>query len=248
MAFGLIQAHATMMIVAWMTLGPTGILFARYGRSLRFGTRRQFLGKALWFQIHRFLLSITPLLTLVGFFFILAFANGRWVDYQLYTLRFVHSIFGIIIVCCVIIQVWLALYRCNPRSRFRYMFDWSHRITGSLAFILSIPTIFVIVFSLIRNRIALITVISLWTGWIIIIILIFEKIECQQRNAIAAINGRGEEVNQNNSTATAPVDIESTSNTNYYNRRLTIIKFILLLLNVIVSTTLSISFIVIFSS
>jgi hypothetical protein len=47
MALNLVQAHAMMMILAWMTFGSSGILVARYGRSLRFGTQRQFLGKAV---------------------------------------------------------------------------------------------------------------------------------------------------------------------------------------------------------
>ncbi len=236
---GLIQAHAIVMILAWMVFGSTGILFARYGRSLRFGMRRQFLGKALWFQIHRFLLSLTPLLTLLGFFFILVFAGGKWVDPQVSILRFVHSILGGIIVCCVIIQVWLALYRCNPRSRFRYMFDWSHRITGFLAFTLSIPNIFLIPFMLSRNRTALIVINSLWTGWIVIIIIIFNKIEYQQRAvAIAPMNGRGDEANAN-----LPMDTESNSNPNFYNRHLNVMKIVLLLSNIIVSIILSISFI-----
>jgi hypothetical protein len=205
--------------------------------------RRQFLGKALWFQIHRFLLSLTPLLTLLGFFFILVFAGGKWVDPQVSILRFVHSILGGIIVCCVIIQVWLALYRCNPRSHFRYMFDWSHRITGFLAFTLSIPNIFLIVFTLSRNRTALITINSFWTSWIVIIIIIFEKIEYQQRAAIAPMNGRGDEANAN-----LPMDIESSPNPNLYNRRLNVMKIVLLLLNIIVSIILSISFIAVICS
>ena len=106
MVFTLVQAHGTTMILSYMTFASTGILFARYGRSIRIGNRRQFLGKAIWFQIHRFLLSLTALLTLLGFFCILVFAGGQWVDPQKYDTRyFVHSILGGIIVCCVIIQI-----------------------------------------------------------------------------------------------------------------------------------------------
>src|SRR5690348_13836771 len=122
MAFGLVHAHGMVMILSWIFFGSTGILFARYGHSLRFGNRRQFLGKALWFQIHRFLLSFTSLLTLLGFFFILVHNSGKWVNPQISILHFVHSIFGGIIVCCTIVQIWLALYRCNPHSRYRYIF------------------------------------------------------------------------------------------------------------------------------
>ncbi|UJR20394.1 hypothetical protein I4U23_023525 [Adineta vaga] len=94
----LVQAHAMVMIIAWMIFGSTGILFARYGRTIRLGNRRQLLGKAVWFQIHRLLLSLTPLLTLLGFFLILVRKGGQWVDLQVADLRsIIHSIFGGII-------------------------------------------------------------------------------------------------------------------------------------------------------
>jgi hypothetical protein len=250
MAFGLVQAHAMVMILSWMFFGSTGILFARYGRSLRLGTRRQLLGKAVWFQIHRFLLSVTPLLTLLGFFIILVRFGGTWADPKISLLRFIHSIFGGIIVCCTILQVWLALYRCNPHSRYRYIFDWSHRIIGLSAFVLSPPTIFLMTVQLQKSRTALLSIISLWTGWIVVTILIFEKIESRQRAAVAptVINKREDNPNPNNTNVNPPPDIESGTNTNVGNRRLNFIKLILLLLHIIISIILSISFIVIFSS
>jgi hypothetical protein len=55
-----------MMILAWLVFAPTGVYFAVYARSIRLGNRRQFLGKAMWFQIHRFLFTLTPMFTLVG--------------------------------------------------------------------------------------------------------------------------------------------------------------------------------------
>jgi hypothetical protein len=201
MAISLVHAHATVMIMAWIFFGSTGVLFARYGRSLRLGNRRQMLGKAVWFQIHRFLLSITSLFTLLGFFFIIVYAGGTWVDPHFFGLSlFAHSILGSIIVCCTILQVWLALYRCNPHSRFRYLFDWSHRITGFLAFGLSIPAIFLIIVLQTNHRTALITIISFWTGWIVFIMIIFEKIESQQRAAVAPTgnNVRENGTNRNN--------------------------------------------------
>jgi hypothetical protein len=245
MAITLVDAHGLVMILAWIFFGPMGILFARYGRSLRFGNRRQFLGKSLWFQIHRLFLTFTPLLTLMGFFFILVHAGGKWINPQLYGLHlFLHSIFGCTIVCCTIIQIWLALYRCHPRSRFRFLFDWSHRITGFLAFTLSIPTIFLIILVWPMHSSALITIISFWTGWIVIIIIIFEKIEYQQRAAIAPMNGRGDEPNQNNINANAPPDIESGTIANIGSRYSNLIKLILFFLHAIISTILAILLII----
>jgi len=43
------NTHGTVMVLAWMVFGSTGVLFARYGRVLRFGNQRQCLGKSIWF-------------------------------------------------------------------------------------------------------------------------------------------------------------------------------------------------------
>lgn len=246
MAFTLIQAHGISMILAMMLFCSTGVLFARYGRAIRFGNRRQFLGKAVWFQIHRFLLSITAVLTLLGFFFTLVRSAGKWVDPQVSPIRFAHSVFGGIIVCCTMVQVYLALYRCNPRSRYRYIFDWSHRITGFLVFGLSIPTMLLIVYQFIKNHIPLLSIVSIWSGWIVTAIIIFERIEYKQRRAVTPIiiNERTDDKNQNNS----PQDTESGNLANVGGQYLNFIKLIVLLLHIFISIVLSISFIVIFCS
>jgi len=195
----LAQAHGTVMILAWMGFGSIGILFARYGRVLRFGNRRQLLGKSIWFQTHRFLLSLSSLLTLVGFFFIIVYRGDQWINPITNSKQlFAHSILGSIVVCCVILQIWLALYRCHPHSHFRFFFNWSHRIIGSFAFCLSLCNIFLITFVLSRKRIGLITIVSLWAGWIVIAVILFEIIQYQYRKASAlmAINSRVGNTNQ----------------------------------------------------
>jgi hypothetical protein len=246
MALTLVQSHGLIMILAWMLFGSTGILFARYGRSFRFGARRQLLGKAAWFQIHRLLLSLTPLLTLVGFLLILVRAGGQWVNPQTSDLRlFAHSILGGIIVCCVIIQIWLALYRCHPQSRFRFVFDWSHRIIGLAAFMLSIPTIFLISI-LFQSRPNLIPIFSCWTAWIVIMIIILEGIQYQQRVAALPMvnNGRVGDANQENIIQNVRADTEAGTNANVGNQRLNQIKLLLIFLHIIITITLSVSFIV----
>jgi hypothetical protein len=244
MAFTLIQAHGMVMILSWIVFGSTGVLFARYGRPLRLGRRRQLLGKALWFQIHRFFLSLSSLLTILGFLLILSRAGGQWVNPHSDKRLFAHSILGGTMVCCIIVQIWLALYRCHPQSRFRFIFDWSHRTIGLLVFILSIPTIFLPIAFFSRSRIDLYIIISVWAGWIVIVILIFEKIEFQQRAAAPSVvtNTCREEINQN--TTGARPDVEAGTNLNGGNPRLNLMKLILLVIHILISITLSISLIV----
>ena len=234
MAISLFQAHVLMMILAWMVFGSTGILIARYGRSLRLGNRRQFLGKAVWFQTHRFLLSITPLLTLLGFLFMLVRNGGAWVNPSVSLVRFVHSIFGGIVVGCSMVQIWLALYRCNPRSRFRFLFDWIHRITGLLAMIAVIPAIFLILISLMSFRPYLLPIFACWTACFAIVVIIFERIQCQQRAAVALTN--------DSENTNARPDVESMGNTNPVSRYQNNLKLILLFIHAIISLCLSVVF------
>ena len=170
-AVNLVSAHAVSMILSWITFASMGIFFSRYGCPLRLGTRQQLLGKVVWFQIHRFLLSLSPLLTPLGFLFILIYAGGRWVNSDQYDLRlFIHSIFGAIILLCSIMQMWFSLYRCHPQSRFRFIFDWFHRIVGFLSFGLSIPKIFLISTLLPKFCTIIITCISIWTLWVVTVL------------------------------------------------------------------------------
>lgn len=247
MALTLVQAHALVMILSTVCFASMGVFMARYGRSLRFGSRRQCLGKAVWFQIHRFFLSIASVLILVGFFLILSYAGGKWVNLELQGLRlFAHSICGGTIVCCSMLQIWLALYRCHPQSRFRFIFDWSHRIIGFLTLILSIPTIFLIISRFSKNRTALITVASIWAGWIFIVAIIGEKIERQQRvfASTAASNARQNDTNQANTNTNARPDIEAGTQVNNGSRYHNQIKLLLFIIHILNSATFSILLIV----
>ena len=226
MPFGLIEAHAMLMIVAWMVFAPTGVYFAVYARSMRLGTRRQFLGKAMWFQIHRFLFSLNPLFTLVGFLLVLVAAQGQWVDPFLSDIRLVlHSVCGAMVVCAVIVQIWLALYRCPPQSRFRAIFNWSHRLTGFSAYSLSILTIYFVLSVSPTHRIVLLSIMSCWTAENVLMMFICTKIHREQKR-IAVLNP-------------VPPSGEVVD-----NGRWTEVKLLLFLVNFFLNCSLSISLIV----
>ncbi|CAF1044907.1 unnamed protein product [Adineta steineri] len=242
------HAHGTVMISAWMIFGSTGVLFARYGRVLRVGNQRQFLGKSIWFQTHRFLLSLSSLLILLGFFLIIIYRRGQWVSVAINgPLLFTHSIVGSIIVCCIILQIWLALYRCNPHSPFRFIFNWTHRITGSLAFGFSFINLFLITFVLKQQHIALLIIVSLWTSWMIIIVIFFELIQYQYRkvSALMARNARVSYTNQEGVNANVQPDTEAGTNPTIENQRLNKVKLFLFLIHIIISIVLSIPLIII---
>ena len=241
------HAHGTVMTLAWLIFGSTGVLFARYGRVLRFANQRQLLGKSIWFQIHRFLLSISSLLTLIGFFFILMHNRGQWVNPNNDSKQlFAHSIFGSSVVCCILLQIWLALYRCHPNSHFRFIFNWSHRIIGSLTSVLALTNLFLVASVLVQQTFVLIVIVSLWSGWMMIILILFEIIQYQYRKASAlmAINTRINNTDQNPPSRNAVPDTESNTNPPVHNQRLNQLKLILLFIHVIISIALSVPFIV----
>ncbi|CAF1370285.1 unnamed protein product [Adineta ricciae] len=184
----LAYAHGTVMAITWMVFASTGILFARYGRLLRIGSKRKVLGEFVWFQAHRLTLSVAAFSTLLGFFLVLAQATGSWVsldDDGPYVVA--HSILGIMIVGFALIQIWMALFRCHPISRFRFIFNWLHRSVGLLAFVLSIPTIFLIISTLTNYQSGLYIVMSIWTGWTVFIFGLFEILTyLNQRNSTSS--------------------------------------------------------------
>lgn len=234
--YTLSRAHGTVMVIAWMMFASTGILVARYGRLVHMKGRVEILGELIWFQIHRLALSIASIATLTGFFLILSQTKGEWVDTDNSHL-FAHSILGIIIVCCSQIQIWMAIFRCHPNNRFRFIFNWMHRLTGLLAFLLSIPTIFLVIFVLDNYRNGLIIILSLWSVWIILIVIIFEIIEYCYRKT-----NRTRNYEITNANLSENIDIYSIQNSNLesYNR----IKKILFSIHIIIAICVTIPVII----
>ena len=237
------HAHGTVMVFAWMIFAPVGILFARYGRLLRIGSRRKLLGDTIWFQVHRLALSLTSVASLIGFFLVLVQTKSQWVDINYSKLLYSHSILGILVVVFALVQVWMALFRCHPDSNYRFIFNWIHRAVGVLAFILSVPTIFTVAYWWPAYHNGLVTILSLWTAWVVIVVVLFEYLEYRsQKLRITSISQHQARAithhnHQHNGDITIKdEDIESdTINT---------VKLILLCVNVVISIGLAIPLIV----
>lgn len=226
------NAHGTVMVLSWMVFASTAILFARYGRTIRFGSKEKFLGEKNWFQIHRFLACLTSIATLLGFFLILVQNQGSWTDTGA-GLSFVHTVLGGIIVCCALIQSWMALFRCHPNGSHRFIFNWLHRLTGSLAFLLSVPTIFIIITQLSDNQNGMIIILSIWSTWVVCIVAILEVVRYSCQRLTSKSTGR--------KYATEQSTPETRNNSMGSWNRLLLILF---LLHIIVSIGLAIPLIV----
>ncbi|CAF3697979.1 unnamed protein product [Rotaria sordida] len=173
---GLMKAHGIIMSFTWIVLVSTGILIARYFKSL--WPNKKICNKAVWFAIHRTIMTSVATLTLIAFILILVYKKGQWVS-QHTRLQFVHSIVGILVVSFSIIQPFMALFRCHPEEHNRFIFNYAHATVGFSALTLSVVAIFLTMFFTqfefqSKKQWAILVV---WTCWLPIIFSIFEIIE-----------------------------------------------------------------------
>ncbi|CAF3344243.1 unnamed protein product [Rotaria sp. Silwood1] len=164
------------MVFIWILFVSTAILFARYCKQC--WPDRRICSKPIWFAAHRAIMLFAAGLTVIGFVLILIYKSGTWVSRNR-TREFVHSILGIIVISASVIQPFMALFRCKPNDKNRFIFNYAHASVGLIAFILSIVTIFLIMFS---------TQISFqfenawnflvaWICWIVVIFAVFECVD-----------------------------------------------------------------------
>ena len=177
----LMKAHGALMVFTWFVLVSTGVLVARYFKTC--WPDQKICGKAVWFAIHRTLMSSASILTLIAFVLILVYKKGQWTS-RTNEREFAHSIVGILVISFAVIQPFMAIFRCNPGDEYRFIFNYAHATVGLSAFILSIVAIFLAMFFSqfefeLKNEWAILAV---WSCWIPIAFVIFELIEMKYRH------------------------------------------------------------------
>lgn len=182
------QAHGTVMIFAWIVFASTGILFARYGRSIHFGNKGKIFGLDVWFQMHRSIVILAAITTLAGLILIFVKGDNSTVENNRDKLRVgAHQVFGFGVAGGTALQVVMGLFRCSPQSTYRFIFNWIHRIVGILAFASSILALFLILSVLKNNLSGLMIILSIWVIWVLIVVIILEIIKYRDRSQSAII-------------------------------------------------------------
>ncbi|XP_056675101.1 putative ferric-chelate reductase 1 isoform X1 [Monodelphis domestica] len=123
----LIKVHGSIMLISWMVIGNVGMVFARFWKGVMV---KQVLGKELWFQVHRSLMTLTVVFVMIAF--ILPFIHvqgwsGNWP----------HPILGCIVMVLAFLQPVIALFRPPPHHKRRIIFNWFHAVTAFALRILS---------------------------------------------------------------------------------------------------------------
>ncbi|XP_057178358.1 putative ferric-chelate reductase 1 isoform X1 [Triplophysa rosa] len=130
----LLKYHGAFMLIAWISTVSAGVIIARYFKPD--WPESNILGQKVWFQLHRGLMTLTVLLTLVGF--VLPFMyRGGWSKRA-----GLHPYLGCVVMALAVIQPVMALFRPAPDASRRYIFNWMHFGTGTLAQIVSVITVF----------------------------------------------------------------------------------------------------------
>ena len=122
------------MIIAWILFASTGILFARYYKFIF--PEKNISGVAFWFFIHRIMMVMVPVLSIVAFVLIFSQLKWNWVRVG-FTNNFLHSIAGAVTIGLSIIQPLLAIFRCDKDHKYRFVFNYVHRTIGVCCFFLS---------------------------------------------------------------------------------------------------------------
>ncbi|CAF3848926.1 unnamed protein product [Rotaria magnacalcarata] len=211
---GLMKAHGIIMVFTWIVLVSTGILVARYFKQS--WPKSKICGKAVWFGIHRTIMTCVAILTLVAFILILVYKKGQWIS-QKNQREFAHSIVGILVISFSIIQPFMALFRCNPDAHYRFIFNYVHATVGFSALVLSIAAIFLAMFftqfqfQLNKEW----SILVVWSCWLPIAVIIFETIEFYFRKKNSSLTGKIDVYDMNNLHANSknkPETIQSIEN------------------------------------
>ncbi|XP_067394341.1 putative ferric-chelate reductase 1 isoform X2 [Emydura macquarii macquarii] len=129
----IVKAHGALMLIAWMTTGSIGMIFARY---LKKTFRKTLFGKDIWFQIHLSLMVLTIAETITAFVLIFVAVMGWSSDEE------AHAVIGCIVMILSFFQPVIAFFRPSPQSKRRFIFNWFHALNALVIKVLAIAAIF----------------------------------------------------------------------------------------------------------
>ena len=127
------------MLVAWLGCAGAGMILARYFKRTWKG--KQFMGKDLWFVLHRSLMTLTVLLSIAAV--ILVMVEAKLDPLALSSLRInAHPVIGLLCVLLAILQPIMAALRPHPRADRRPLFNWAHWVVGNSSYLLGLVAMF----------------------------------------------------------------------------------------------------------
>ncbi|XP_072276922.1 putative ferric-chelate reductase 1 [Pyxicephalus adspersus] len=161
----MIKAHGALMLIAWMTTGSIGMVFARFFKVAAY---KLVFGKAAWFQGHVALMVLTVAATIVAF--ILPFIHAKGWSHNAIT----HATIGCIVMGLAFIQPFIAFFRPSPESSKRIIFNWFHFINAAVIKILAVANLFLGLQFIDHKTGWMVNVMGGFVGWGILSLIAFE--------------------------------------------------------------------------
>merc|ERR1711994_731811 len=104
-------------------------MVARYYRKV---FTKPFLGIPAWFQTHRAGMIITVLVSAVAIIVMFAYLKA-WTEYAT-----IHAVIGLVCMGLSLLMILSGFLRPSLDSEIRPVFNWGHRMTGILTWILAV--------------------------------------------------------------------------------------------------------------
>ncbi|XP_046840955.1 putative ferric-chelate reductase 1 [Xenia sp. Carnegie-2017] len=131
------KVHGSLMATFWILFASWGLFLARYNRGNWPDTK--ILGTPVWFQVHRLLMIIVVAGTISSMVVIVEDLDGKITN--LGKTAEAHAYIGFIVLCLAVLQPLVALFRPNPESTNRWIFNIFHRLFGFSTFVLAFITV-----------------------------------------------------------------------------------------------------------
>ncbi|XP_015762638.1 PREDICTED: ferric-chelate reductase 1-like isoform X6 [Acropora digitifera] len=176
-----VLAHGILMTLAWTLFAFVGLFTARYMRQVWQPTK--IWGKDAWFTVHRVLMTTTVLLTVTGTIVIFVKVKG-WSSGA-----GAHPICGMIAIILAVIQPIMAALRPSPNAPKRGIFNWSHRIVGSVALVMAVVSIYLGLDQVGLGKQGLYAVIAFYIGEFLVFVFEFYLILSKRNKEKRTVTG-----------------------------------------------------------
>ncbi|XP_050401798.1 putative ferric-chelate reductase 1 [Patella vulgata] len=133
----LVQAHGSLMTIAWVMAASIGLIIARYFKQV--WPNSSFLGQNIWFQIHRTCMIVALVATCIAFIIIFADVQD-WTESPV-RIENAHPYIGVLVTFLCIVNPIMAIFRPHPGSDNRVYFNWAHWAVGTSAYVLGLITV-----------------------------------------------------------------------------------------------------------
>ncbi|GFO18088.1 ferric-chelate reductase 1 [Plakobranchus ocellatus] len=160
--YPLAKAHGCLMILAWIFFASVALIMSKYYTTM--WPNKRAYNQRYWFIVHFNCMALMFILSIIGIIIIFIEADGYSEAPDLP--QRAHPILGIIILVCIIIIPILAVLRPSEEHKCRPVYNWFYWVFWTIAYVLSIPNIFI---GMDFGKVG----VPWWATWILVIWVIF---------------------------------------------------------------------------